>query len=132
MEPSRRSQLVKQRAVAKGMLTRIQAFIETGDQKVNDIQVRFNKLSDIFCRYNTAQNELELSDDIDHSADQEQCETQYYQVEARFHELLYAVGEPPQSKLSSSQKFFKTFTCLTQFTSQQYSHKTASYFATNL
>jgi hypothetical protein len=45
MEPSRRSQLVKQRAVARGMLTRIQAFIETGDQKINDVQVRFNKLS---------------------------------------------------------------------------------------
>jgi hypothetical protein len=74
MMESSRQQLVKQRAVAR-MLTRIQAFIETGDQKVNDIQVRFNKLSDIFSRYNTAQNKLELSD-IDHSADREQFETQ--------------------------------------------------------
>ena len=45
------------------MLTRIQHFIEAGEHKINEIQVRFNKLSDIFNRYDTAQSELELSDD---------------------------------------------------------------------
>ena len=68
MDPLRRTQLIKQRAVARGMLTCIQSFIDTCDQKINDIQVRFNKLPDIFCRYDTAQSELELSDDVDHSA----------------------------------------------------------------
>jgi hypothetical protein len=101
MDSTRQQQLIKQRAVARGMLTRIQAFIETGEQKINDLQVRFNKLSDIFSRYDTAQCELELSDGVDHSADREHFETQYYQVEARFHELLYPVGEPPRSKHSS-------------------------------
>jgi hypothetical protein len=48
MEPSRRQQLVMQRAIAREMIKHIQAFIETGDQKVNVIQVRFNILSDIF------------------------------------------------------------------------------------
>jgi len=48
MDPLRRTQLIKQRAVARGMLTRIQAFMDTGDQKIIDIQVRFNKLPDIF------------------------------------------------------------------------------------
>jgi len=103
MDPLRRTQLIKQRAVARGMLTRIQAFIDTGDQKIIDIQVRFNKLPDIFCRYDTAQSELELSDDVDHSDDRAQFENQYYQVEARFNELLHPVVGSPQSSHSSSQ-----------------------------
>ena len=97
MDPLRRTQLIKQRAVARGMLTRLQNFIDTGDQKLNDIQVRFNKLPDIFCRYDTAQSELELSDDVDHSDDREQFEIQYYQVEAKFNELLHPVVDSPQS-----------------------------------
>ena len=48
------------------MLTLIQSFLEAGEQKINDIQVRFNKLPDILNRYDTAQSELELSDDTDH------------------------------------------------------------------
>ena len=51
------------------MLSCIQNFIEVGDHKINEIQVRFNKLSDIFNRYDTAQSEMELLDDTDHSAD---------------------------------------------------------------
>jgi nucleoside diphosphate kinase len=63
MESTLRQQLIKQRAVARGMLSRIQNFIEAGGQKLNDIQMRSNKLPDIFNRYDTAQSELELSDD---------------------------------------------------------------------
>ena len=48
------------------MLSRIQTFLETGEQKIHEIQVRFNKLSDIFTRYDNEQSELELSDDTDH------------------------------------------------------------------
>jgi hypothetical protein len=51
MDPICRNQLIKQRAVARGMLSHIQGFINAGDQKLNDIQVRFNKLLDIFNRY---------------------------------------------------------------------------------
>jgi len=51
------------------MLSCIQNFIEVGDHKINEIQVRFNKLSDIFNRYDTAQSKMELLDDTDHSAD---------------------------------------------------------------
>jgi len=103
MDSTRQQQLIKQRPVARGMLTRIQTFIDTGDQKINDIQVRFNKLPDIFSRYDTAQSELELSDDVDHSGDREQFENQYYQVEAKFNELLHPVVDSPQSSHSSSQ-----------------------------
>jgi hypothetical protein len=84
------------------MLTRIQTFIETGDQKINDIQVRFNKRSDIFYRDDTAQSELELSDDVDYSADREQFGNQYYEVEAKFNELLHPAVGPPLSGQSSS------------------------------
>ena len=66
------------------MLSRIQNFIEVGDHNIIEIQLRFNKLPDIFNRYGTAQRELELSDDTDHSGDRELFETQYYQVKAKF------------------------------------------------
>jgi hypothetical protein len=59
MNSARRTQLIKQRAVAREMLSRIQNFIEVGDQKLNDIQVRFNKLPNIFNRYDIAQSELD-------------------------------------------------------------------------
>jgi hypothetical protein len=107
MDPLQRSRLIQQRAVAKGMLTRMQNFMEVSEQKVHELQVRFNKLPDIFNRYNTAQTELELSDDIDQTADRELFETQYYQVEARFCELLHPVMDsiqlPEQPSPHSSQ-----------------------------
>jgi len=83
------------------MLSRIENFIEVGDHKINEIQVRFNKLPDIFNRYYTAQSVLELSDDTDHSDDRELFETHYYQVEAKFSELLHPVVEQPFSRCSS-------------------------------
>ena len=89
MDSERRQHLLRQRTVARGMLTRIQHFIEAGEHKINEIQVRFNKLSDIFNRYDTAQSELELLDDSDHLGDREVFENQYYEVEARFVELLH-------------------------------------------
>jgi hypothetical protein len=77
MDAARSQQLIKQRAVARGMLLRIQNFVEVGDHKINEIQVRFNKLLDIFNIYDTAQSELELSEDTDHSDDRELFETKY-------------------------------------------------------
>ena len=101
MDQERRKQLIKQRSVARGMLSRIQTFIETGEPKVHDIQVRFNKLPDIFTRYDNAQSELELSDDTDQFADRESFENQFYQVEAKFSELLHPVVNP-QTSLQNS------------------------------
>jgi hypothetical protein len=103
MEPTLHQQLIKQQAVARGMLSRIQNLIEAGDQKLNDIQVRFNKLPDIFNRYDTAQSELELSDDTDHSDDRELFENQYYHVETKCNELLHPAVELPQPRHSSSR-----------------------------
>jgi len=101
MDAVHRARLTKQRSVARGILTRIQSFLEAGEQKINDIQVRFNKLPDIFKRYDTAQSELELSDDTDHTSDREDFVNQYYQVEAKFNELLHPVVEPPCSSQST-------------------------------
>jgi len=56
MDAVRRQQLIRQRAVAKASLSRMQAFIESGDRKVNEIQVSFDDLQSIFNRYDTAQN----------------------------------------------------------------------------
>ena len=58
------------------------------------------KLPDIFNRYDIAQSELELSDDTDHTGDRELFENQYYQVEAKFNELLHPVMDPPSRRSS--------------------------------
>jgi len=84
MDSSHRQQLVRQRAVANSCLTRMRTFIETGDRKLNDIQVRFEELPNIFNKSEAAQSELELSDDIDHSVDRQQFEEQYFEVKAKF------------------------------------------------
>ena len=67
MDSAVRARLTKQRSVARGMLTRIQSFLKAGEQKLHEIQVRFNKLPDNFCKYESAQDELECSDDKDHT-----------------------------------------------------------------
>jgi len=101
MDAIRRQQLIRQRSVARGMPSRIQTFIEPGDLKVNEIRVRFDDLQDIFNKYDKAQNELELSDDTDHTGDGELFENHYYQFEAKLNELLHPVVDPPLSSHSS-------------------------------
>jgi len=44
MDTTRRTQLIRKRAVAKSALTTMQTFTESGDRKVNEIQVRFDDL----------------------------------------------------------------------------------------
>jgi len=65
----------------------MQKFIESGDRKVNEILVRFHDLQGIFDRQDTAQNELELSDDTDHFGDREPFENEYYEFKAQFSEI---------------------------------------------
>jgi len=101
MDPTRRQQLIRQCAVAKASLTRMQTFIETGDRKLNDIQVRFDKLPNIFNKFEGAQSELKLSDDADYSVDRQQFEDQYFEVKAKFNELLHPMVDPPRSRHSS-------------------------------
>ena len=101
MDPARRLQLIKRRAVTKASLTRLQSFIELRDQKINDIQVRFNKLPDIFSKHESAQDELECLDEADHTAYREEFENQYYQVEAKFNQILHPVVQTPLSTHSS-------------------------------
>jgi len=60
----------------------MQTFIETGDRKLNDIQVRLYELPNIYNKFETAQSELELSDDTDYSVDRQQFEDQYFEVKA--------------------------------------------------
>jgi len=76
MDTTRRTQLIRQRTVVKSALTRMQTFIETGDRKLNDIQVRFDELPNICNKFGTAQSELELSDVTDYSVDRQQFEDQ--------------------------------------------------------
>jgi hypothetical protein len=50
--------------------------------------------------YDTVQSELEVSDDTDHSEDRQQFELQYYEVKAKFTELLHPVVDPLWSRHS--------------------------------
>jgi hypothetical protein len=64
--------------------------------------VRLDKLPSILSKYESAQDELECLDEIDYTLDREEFETQYYQVEAKFNELLHPVVESPQPRNISS------------------------------
>jgi hypothetical protein len=102
MEADQCKRLVRQRAVAKSQLTRLPKFVESDEQKVNDLQVRYEELPNIFCKFDAAQSELELSeDDVDHFDGREAFENQYYQVKARFIELLRPADLQAQSDSSS-------------------------------
>jgi len=79
----------------------MQTFNESGDLRVHEIKIRF-ELPNIFNKFDTVQDELELSDDTDHSGDRESFETQYYEVKAKFNELLHPVVDPPLSRHSST------------------------------
>jgi hypothetical protein len=89
MEPELRKKLIRQRAVAKTSLTRLQNFIAAAEHKVNELQVRYDELPTIYTKYDNAQNELEISDEDDHSMDRELFENQYYEIKARLLELLH-------------------------------------------
>ena len=80
MDPDRRNQLIKRRAVAKASLTRMQTFIDSGDLKVNEIKLRLDKLPSILSKYESAQDELECLDKADYSLDREEFENQYYHI----------------------------------------------------
>jgi hypothetical protein len=84
MDAQHKQQLIKRRAVAKASLTRMQTFIQSGDLKIHDIKVRFEELPRMFNKFDTAQDELELGDDMDHSSDGEVFERQYFEIKARF------------------------------------------------
>jgi len=62
--------------------------------------VRFDDLQGIFDRYDTKQNVVELSDETGHFDDRELFENQYYEVMAKFNELLHPVVHPPPSRHS--------------------------------
>jgi hypothetical protein len=57
MEPDLRRKLIRQRAVAKTSLTRLQNFILAGERKVNALQARYDELATIYKKYDSAQNE---------------------------------------------------------------------------
>ena len=54
MDITRHTQLIRQRAVAKSSITRLQTLIETGDRKLNNIQARFDELQNIYNKFETA------------------------------------------------------------------------------
>jgi len=78
----------------------MQTFIETGDTKLNDIQIRFDELINIYNMFETAQSVVELSDDTDCSVDRQQCEDEYFQIKANFNVNLHPVFDP-MSRISS-------------------------------
>jgi len=53
----------------------------------------------IYNKFETAQSELELSDDTDYSVERQQFEDHYFEVTAKFNELLHLVIEQPRFRL---------------------------------
>jgi hypothetical protein len=100
MDPIRRQELIERRALAKAALTRMQTFIESGEHKVHEIEVRSEELPRIFNKYDIVQEELELQDNTDHSDDRQQFEVKYFEVKAKFNELLHPEVDPPWSRHS--------------------------------
>jgi len=76
----------------------MQTFIEAGDRKPNEIEVRFDELPSIFKKFETAKNERDCSGDTDHSIDRQQFEYQYCYVKASFNEFLHFIVSPPRSR----------------------------------
>jgi hypothetical protein len=56
MDPELRQKIIRQRAVAKSSLTRLQNFLALGEHKLNEIQVRYDELPVIYSKYDSAQN----------------------------------------------------------------------------
>ena len=52
-------------------------------------------------KFEAAQSELELTEDIDHSVDRQQFEEQYFEVKVKFNELLHPMVDPLLSRHSS-------------------------------
>ena len=63
----------------------------------------FNKLPDIFNKYESSQNELQYLDEGDYTLEREEFENQYYNFEAKFNELLHPVIKQPRSRHNSSR-----------------------------
>ena len=106
MDERRRKQLIRQRAAAKASFTRLQKYIESGDRKFNQLQIRYDELPVIVSEFKVAQSELETLDDQDHEADRAQFEEQYFDVKEKFMELLYPkhannLSDSPASSRSS-------------------------------
>ena len=98
MDSTRRTQPIRQRAVAKTSQTRMETFIETGDRKLHEIRGRFDELPNMFNKFEGAQSELELSDDTEHLLDRQQFDDEYYVVKTKFNERLYTVVNPHISR----------------------------------
>jgi hypothetical protein len=84
----------------------MKTFIEAGDLKPNEIDVRSDELQSIFNKFETAQNELECSYGTDHPIDRRQFDDQYYYVKVRFNEFLHFILSPPRSRQLTRQLFF--------------------------
>jgi hypothetical protein len=97
MEPELRRKLIRQRAVSKTFLTRLQNFISASEFKVNELQVRYDELPTIYNKFDNAQNVLEVFDDDDdyyYSMDNEAFEEQYSETLARILEFLHPTDSP--------------------------------------
>ena len=80
--------------------------------------MRFDDLQGICDNFDTAQIELELSNNTDHTGDREAFERQYYEVKAKFSEVLHPVVELPRSRhssLESSPRSHKSIVVTTEY-----------------
>ena len=83
MDEERRKQLIRQRAAAKASLTRFQKYIDSGECKLNQLQIRYDELPVIASKFEVAQSELETFDEQSHETDRAQFEEQYFDVKKK-------------------------------------------------
>jgi F0F1-type ATP synthase gamma subunit len=83
----------------------MRSYTESSEHEVCELKVIFNKLPNIWSKFETIQEVLECSDDTtDHSADKEQFENQYYYVQAKFSKLLNPVVNTPRLRHNSDSR----------------------------
>jgi len=116
MDTTRRTQLIRQSAVAISALRRMQIFTELAGQKINELQLNFDDLKSTFDRYCTAQinwNYLRTND----FGNRELFGKLYYEFKAKFSDLIHPVIDTPRSRNSSlrslsTEAFLAALRCL--------------------
>lgn len=88
--------LISRRSNFKGRLTRIYNFVDNEDNhdKIYELQVRQKELTELFNKYSTTQEDIELCDDKTeekprlHEQERTSTEDKYYMYQAKIAELL--------------------------------------------
>ncbi|XP_043259315.1 uncharacterized protein LOC122401313 [Colletes gigas] len=88
--------LRRQRITIKGQLTRIETYLDEGDQfDIHELQIRKEKMLELNKNFETVQTNIELEDDIsDHDAEREQFERKYFRITSSINRRIEGLQTP--------------------------------------